>query len=288
MSRPFSSLSYTIAVVALSLAATAAQAQSVITVYQNNFETPATTACAGGLGNPQGGLSSDYSTPAHPFAQIYSADRVCISAVDDGRSIVDPAGKGGRYSGGMVASPSQSWIEAWSLQFDPQGYNFLNIQLDWSLVDIPIEPRYTPSTPRNVVTRFYRVPAGASFGLLNGGNQPAKVTVNGSPAVAFSQTSFTINPLPAADYPAKRYTLNWQPQTLSVDLTGQGFQPGDKVAVVNYLEGDYTYAAFDNFLVTASVNAGGQTPAVPVPANGLAMLVLSSLGLLAGARRWLR
>jgi hypothetical protein len=37
--------------------------------------------------------------------------------------------------------------------------------------------------------------------------------------------------------PNRRFEFNWQKQALSVGLSGQGFQAGDKVAVVYHLDG---------------------------------------------------
>jgi hypothetical protein len=68
------------AVVAL-LLAPVANAQSVVTLYENDFESPSTTDCANGWGgHPNGGtFPVDYSTASHPIIQNKTVDRLCVS-----------------------------------------------------------------------------------------------------------------------------------------------------------------------------------------------------------------
>jgi hypothetical protein len=126
---------------------------------------------------------------------------------------------------------------------------------------------------------------------------PPDVTVDGLTATPFEQSRFTIQPRNPYD-PSRRFEFNWQKQALSVGLAGQGFQAGDKVAVVYHLDGTGVgrkYAAFDNYVVTASnsptaPNVIGKSAAVP--ANALWALVLTALGILGfgwrGQRKRLR
>ncbi|MDR2127507.1 MAG: hypothetical protein LBP52_00330 [Burkholderiaceae bacterium] len=257
----------------------ASYAQSVVTLYENNFENPATSDCNNGWGGSNGStLKDDYGTPENPINQALSLDRLCASTdANDASKYYDPSQTAGQYTGGIAAGPV--YFEAWSLQFDPKGHDKFDLNMDWSLIDLRTQPIFMPTNgPKDVVTRFYRVPAGSTFGLTNGGSGATipYVTLDGSVATPFAQSNFTIHPFPATDYPAKAYTFNWQTQTLSVSLAGQGFQPGDKVAVVYHLDNAgnsvRVYAAFDNYRITA--------PVPPVPGNALWALILMALGVL--------
>jgi hypothetical protein len=267
-------------------------AQTSVTIYENDFENPNSTLCKTSIGitsSATGGtLAVDYGTTDHPFVQFNTVDRICIGATDDPGAYYDASQTAGKYAGGMVAVPGRSHVETWGLQFDPQGYDYISLSMDWSLVDLPFEPNYMPNgQPRNVVTRFYRVPAGQTFALANGGAAPAIAMLDGVAQLPFAQYRLSIQPFPASDYPGKRYRFNWQTQKIKLSLPENGFQPGDKLAVLYNLEGksnsDWVYAAFDNYQVTASNSLGGPAPAPPatpvaVPANAPWALVLLALG----------
>ncbi|MDR2128719.1 MAG: hypothetical protein LBP52_06600 [Burkholderiaceae bacterium] len=80
------------------------------------------------------------------------------------------------------------------MQFDPQGKDYINLSLDWSLIDRIYSPSGTLplDQPTDVVTRFYRVPAGETLGLVDAGALPPEATVDGLPATPFAQSSFSI------------------------------------------------------------------------------------------------
>jgi hypothetical protein len=298
------------------LLAPIAHAQSVVTLYENDFDSPDKEMeewgeCLHGTAFYPGGgsFADDYSTASHPIIQAWTVDRLCVSFQDVSKDYYydfDPLNPAGRYTGGMHNHikpipnfPNQ--IEAWGMQFDPQGKNYLNLSLDWSLLDnrstVPGTVQF--DQPADVVTRFYRVPAGAALDLIKA--LPPEATIDGLTATPFAQSSFTIQPRNPSD-PNRRFEFNWQKQALSVGLSGQGFQAGDKVAVVYHVDSDpdtvvpvRRYVAFDNYVVTAS-----NSPLMPnvigksavVPANALWALVLMVLGILGfgwrGQRKRLR
>jgi hypothetical protein len=272
-------------------------AQSLVTLYENDFENPADTTCDSngwGPGSSAGGgtFAADYTTPGNPIAQSETTvNRICIQPTQVAGFYYDPDASAGNYAGSMnseMLSVVSGWQEAWSLQFDPQGHNNITLNLDWSLIDRMYDPgHYMPANAsKTVVARFYRVPKGETFGLTNGGNNATVpyATLNGVLATPFAQdNNFAIVPFPASDYPAKQYTLNWQTQTLNLDLNGQGFQPGDQVAVIYHLPsvvaGDRVHAAFDNLKITASA-AAPVPAAAAVPGNALWALAMMALGVL--------
>ena len=259
-------------VVAGLVGAQLAGAQTI--VYETDFETlnPGAFNCINGAGTgpamQYGTFSADYSTPSNPYTQHRTADRLCTTAVAGG-TYTDPANPANRHAGGLVSGRSSSWIEAVSITFDPQGEPFLNLAMDWSLVNLPAQPVFQPTAPRDVVARYYRLPPGHAITLSDGGVNPANVFVNGAPATPVTTRTMAISRSSYAA--ANQYTFDWRPQRDALDLSALGLATGDRIGVVFHLVdpggGNGVYAAFDNLRVTASQTAGGVTITVSAPDN---------------------
>lgn len=241
------------------------------TLYAQNFNSPATTACPdwGGAGSASS-LSTDYNgagqTGSATFSQIGTADRVCWGS--PGLN-TDPEGTATPYSGGFARNGSV--VESWAIAFDPQGKPFINGQLDLAhitpgnLNGIATPLTNYPGTASSVpmALRFFRIPAGSSFNLAAGAStavgtpaNPANVMIAG-----VAQTPLPESGMVAVtkDGSYSRYAADWNVHQFSVDTSSFGV--GDQLAIVGTVIDNLTYIVFDNLVITAA-SAPVQPPSI--------------------------
>ena len=265
-----------------------AYSQGLVTLYQNDFESPNVVAgetYANGFANPPGltkggTYEADYNntgTPSAAIKQVGTMDRLYTTAFQaDG--YIDAAGTAGKFMGGIVSDQvivGQN-VETGAMQFNPQGKRFVDLSMDWSAIDVKVAASkptpYWPDTPRytsyTVQFRFYALPTGQTFQL----SQPnaavrADVLIGSSttPAVPKDTNDFTLTSqcMPVSSPCHTTHALDWKKFAYSLDLDGKGFAANDQVLVVWNLKEDAAYAAFDNVLVTASAVPAAQLVVAP-------------------------
>lgn len=278
---------------ALLLATSGIFAQGLITVYQNDFETPnaaqlAVEICRDGGGTPTnssyGTFSLNYDDAANGFIfrQINTADRLCTKSINNasanpthtpawqGTGYADDLRPANKFAGGMVRqSGDHRYIETVGLVFPTQGQQFMNLSMDWSGLAMqlagedPTNPTgfynklwvNRPNKDYAVKFRFFKLEASDSLSLVDGGAADAVVQVNGVPATAVRTEVF-----PFSTTSATGLSFDWHAMQYVLDMAAMGFNsPSQRLGVVWALDSDNSYAAFDNILVTAS-----QVPATEV------------------------
>ena len=259
-----------------------------VVVYQNDFESPATTSCPDYQYNAHhSALVSDYGAN---FVQLNTADRLCIGSTDPaaapvGDRYVDPSGQAGKYFVGFYGSVRTAVTEAFGLALDPAGSPQLYGTVQLAHVRLAGYPSATSpgiGSPVGVTVNYYRLPAGQTtfrFSL------PATM---GSPAPVLSMPSNT--PLTAIKTDTVSVTnslgptdLDWRTHNLAVDTSG--FAPGDRLVIAFTGLAFNEYMAVDNLLV---MRDDGR-PAAPVPVNAWWTLLLAGLGMgWLGRRRMMR
>ena len=65
-----------------------------------------------------------------------TADRLCVAQPVAAGPYCDPAGTAGRFTGGFVRHNDDNWVESWATTFDPKGQPFLNVSIDWAVVQL--------------------------------------------------------------------------------------------------------------------------------------------------------
>jgi|GEM_PF-2027376 len=278
---------------AMLLATSSLFAQGLITVYQNDFETPnptqlAAEICQDGGGTPLGGsygtFSQNYDDVANGFiySQINTADRLCTQSINNptdnathspawqGRGYADALRPANQFTGGMVRqSGDYSYIETIGLVFPTQGQQFMDLSMDWSGLAVqlagadPASPTdfynklwvNRPNKDYSVKFRFFRLEAGDTLGLVNNAASDAIVNINGAPAAAVRTEVFSFS-----STSADGLSYDWHAMHYALDMAAMGFTSAtQRLGVVWALETDNSYAGFDNILVTAS-----QVPATEV------------------------
>ena len=271
---------------ALIAAAGAGAHAQVVPVYENDFESPNVTSCDASSFQSSGFTTSYNGTGVPPatFQQVNTADRLCVAQPVAAGPYYDPAGTAGKFTGGFVRHNDYNWVESWATTFDPKGQPFLNVSIDWAMVQLLAQKQFDPTAAQDVVLRFFCVPAGQTMAITDaGGGAPANVS-GVAPPTALQTSPFTVQPPPnQATNPNAIYTFYWQTQRVTVPLST--CPAGSQVGMVAHIAGGNTYMAFDNLRVTASATPGGVAPAA-VPVNAPLALLGAVLGLgWLGARR---
>ena len=279
---------------AMLLATSSLFAQGLITVYQNDFETPnpaqlAAEICRDGGGTPAGSsdygtFSQNYSDAANgfPFVQVKTADRLCTSAINNptdnpshspawaGKGYADNLRPLNKFSGGIVRQTSDyRHSEAVGLVFPTQGQNFMDLSMDWSGLAVqlagadPTNPTdlyhklwlHRPNKDYGVKFRFFRLEAGDTLSLVDNGALESSVNINGAPATALRTEVFAFS-----SASPDGLSFDWHAMHYALDMAAMGFTSAtQRLGVVWEMDTDSSYAAFDNILVTAS-----QVPATEV------------------------
>lgn len=279
---------------AMLLATSSLFAQGLITVYQNDFETPnpaqlAAEICRDGGGTPAGSsdygtFSQNYSDAANgfPFVQVKTADRLCTSAINNptdnpshspawaGKGYADNLRPLNKFSGGIVRQTSDyRHSEAVGLVFPTQGQKFMDLSMDWSGLAVqlagadPTNPTdlyhklwlHRPNKDYGVKFRFFRLEAGDTLSLVDNGALESSVNINGAPATALRTEVFAFS-----SASPDGLSFDWHAMHYALDMAAMGFTSAtQRLGVVWEMDTDSSYAAFDNILVTAS-----QVPATEV------------------------
>ena len=122
-----------------------------ITLYENDFENPASTGCAGYM--YQWWLVADYSTVTNPYYMIRDADRLCISW----SWYIDPSGLWWKYVWWFVNALGGSWIESWAMVFNHYNQPYLNLSIDYALTNLIIQQNYPANSNRRLSVGFYKI-----------------------------------------------------------------------------------------------------------------------------------
>ncbi|MDR1530456.1 MAG: hypothetical protein LBS40_08725 [Burkholderiales bacterium] len=267
-----------------------ASAQSVITLYQQDFETP-----NNGWGDAQctsfgdnahlGGVSASYTGQGGvPFYQVNSADRLCITKVGSTDDIVDPAATGGNYAIGFHGSSATvNTIESIGFIFDPQGFKFLSGTFDASWIGLPTFSSTTygfvQDTDYPVTLQFYEIPNGTPNTSVNiqvptnlGGNAPVRID-----ATTLTPFASQVETLSNGYSEAQRFTLDWKEIDFTVDMTSMAAD--SRVMMVLTGLPQYRYLVVDNLNIVATLSPPTDYSIAPVPVNGPAYLLLLTLAL---------
>ena len=225
-----------------SLASLSAQA---VVLFDENFDTP-----VGYIGTAlNGDLSGQTVNSLHgtSFQNSFTVETMRIAS---GTTFSDPSGTGGAYALGMLSSP-----DLVSAVFDAQSFNFLNLNLDISAIDLdccggPFNP--TATLIPEFEFRLYDAPLGV-FNLFAPGTLLDSDTIIGT----------------ASD----RTTFAWTNHTVALDASSS--TDGNVALVIDLLQGGY--ASFDNLVIASSNDPGGGV-SVPEPSSVLGLLAASALG----------
>ena len=85
------------------------------------------------------GFTNSYNgtgVPPATFQQVNTGDRLCVAQPIAAGPYYDPAGTAGKFTGGFVRHNDDNWVESWATTFDPKGQPFLNVSIDWAMVQL--------------------------------------------------------------------------------------------------------------------------------------------------------
>lgn len=243
------------------LASSGAQAAN-ITLYDQDFESPMGFVNGSGSGYSdlsQQSVNSLYGgQPAgFSFAQSFTVETMLLTgSTAFGTGYNDLTGQGGNYAIGMLSTAQDDRL---GLSFDVGTFDFFNFRIDISAVGLHGGPG-APFGSETVAPEFrftlYDNPTGAN--TIGSGTVLDTATMTGTTS--------------ALD------TLDWTRDVFAFDTSSS--TNGKVTLQIDLLSGGY--AVFDNFLITASDDAGGGIPDVPLPGS------LAFLGLGMGAIGWMR
>lgn len=235
-----------------------ANATSVV-LYDQDFESPAGFINGAGSGYKdlsQQSVNTLYGNqPAgFTFAQAFTVETALLTGTQAfGTGYSDPSGKGGNYAIGMLSSTQNDLL---GLSFNVGTFDFFNFTVDISSLglDGPGGPFANAQSVPEIQFTLFDNPTGAT--TTGGGIILGQANLLG--------TSSAIN------------TLDWTSGLFSFDTSSS--INGNVTLRVDLLSGGY--AVMDNFIITASDEAGGGLPgnSVPAPAT-LALLGLGLAGL---------
>lgn len=216
-------------------------------LFAEDFDTP-----VGYFGTRlSGDLSGQTVNSLHgtSFQNSFTVETLRIAG---GTTFSDPSGTGGAYALGMLSSAQNDLVSA---VFDVQSFDFLNLNIDISAIDLDccggaFNP--TASLVPKFEFRLYDAPTG-SFNLFAPGTLLDSSTIIGT----------------ASD----RTTFEWTNHTVALDASGS--TDGNVALVIDLLQGGY--ASFDNLIIASSNDSGGGL-SVPEPATSVLILGLSLAG----------
>lgn len=232
-----------------------------ITLLDQDFEAPVGYVNNSGSGYSdlsQQSVNSLYANqPAgFVFSQSFTVETMLLTGTQAfGTGYNDLTGQGGNYALGMLGSSQNDLL---GLSFDVGAFNFFNFQIDISSVGLHNGPG-APFASANDIPIF-------NFTLFD--NPSGAAGLGGGTVLDTGSLTGVASALDVLDWTTGTFALDTSASTngnvtLRIDLVSGG------------------YAAFDNFLITASDDAGGGLNPVPVPAT--ISLFLLGLGLF-GAR----
>lgn len=229
-----------------------------VTLYDQDFETP--SGYINNFGSGYGDLSQQQVNTLYggqpagfTFTQQFTVETLLLSGSQAfGTGYDDPGGQGGDYALGMQ---NRNQDDLLGLSFSVGSFDFFNFQIDISSIGLhggPGAPIAAASDiPKFVFTLFDNPLGGTGLGS---GTVLDQATMTGT----------------ASDLD----TLEWTTGTFALDASQA--TNGNVTLRVDLVQGGY--AAFDNFLITASDTAGGGLPSVPLPA-GVVLLATGLAGL---------
>ena len=235
-----------------------------VTLYDQDFESPSGYVNNFGSGYSdlsQQTVNSLYANqPAgFSFAQDFTVETLLLTGSQAfGTGYNDPTGQGGNYALGMLGSAQDDRL---GLSFNLGKFKFFNFKLDISSIGLHNGPG-APFASASDVPEF-------KFTLYDNPLGTPSTSGNGAVLDSGSLTGTAS----ALD------TLDWTTGTFAFDASQS--TNGNVTLQVDLVKGGY--AAFDNFLITASDTPGGGLTPVPLPAAG--WMLLAGLGGLAAMRR---
>ena len=184
------------------------------------------------------------------FQNSFSVETLRIAG---GTTFSDPSGKGGAYALGMLESAQNDLVSA---VFDAQSFDFLNLNIDVSAIDLnccggAFNP--TGTLVPKFEFRLYDAPQGV-FSLSTPGTLLDSNTITG---IASPRTTFA-----------------WTNHTVALDTSSS--TDGNVALVIDLVAGGY--ASFDN-LVIASSNVSGGGIDVPEPSTSALVMLLGVAGI---------
>jgi hypothetical protein len=240
---------------------TAAQSTS-ITLYDQDFESPDGFINGSGYSDlSQQSVNDLYKDQpvGFSFAQTFTVETILLTGTQAfGTGYNDTSGQGGNYALGMLGSAQNDLL---GLSFDIGTFDFFNFQIDISSVGLHGGPG-SPFATAGDVPEF-------AFTLFD--NPSGTAGVPGTGTVLDSGTLTGV--ASALD------VLSWTTGTFAFDASQS--TNGNVTLQIDLVQGGY--AAFDNFKITASDQAGGGINDVSVPATislfslGLALIMMRSL-----------
>ena len=255
---------------AVAMAAATGAHASFVTLYDQNFEEPNdppgfVNGFSPGSGYDDvsqqlvndlyGGQPSGFF-----FAQSFTVETLLLTGTEAfGSGFNDPTGTGGTYALGMLGSAQNDRL---GLSFDVGAFDFFNFALDVSSIGISGGSGSPFTRPTDVPTFTFRLYDNPS----------------GIPGVSGNDTLLDEGSLTGTA--SHLDTFDWTRGTFAFDASGS--TNGNVTLQIDLTAG--AYAAFDNFLITASNTPGGGLTPVPVP-PALPLLAAAVIGLGALSRR---
>jgi len=214
-----------------------------ITLYQNDFETPNVSPVLSCYALDVRTINTLYGGQGGDFNQINTVETVLVNepaAAGTPQAYSDPEGKGGNYSVGMLSSAQDDRL---ALTFDGKGLPFINIGMDISSIDV-----WGCGGPFGVAVPSYRIRLLDSPGGIFNWNDTLldEVTIIGEAA-------------------PNQWTFHWTNHVVALDAS---LSTDGNISIVWDLV-QSGYGAFDNLIITASVNPGDVTYSVGGTVAGL-------------------
>jgi hypothetical protein len=229
-------------------------ANAATTLYTNDFESPDGFADTTGRDVSQQTVSSLYDLAGFSFQQTNTVETLEINGdVAFGGGYSDPSGTGGNYAIGMLSTVQDDKL---SLTFDVGSFDFLNVFMDISAIDLD-----GVGGPFGVDQPIFR----ASLYDSPGG----AFNIN-SPGTLLDQVDLTGTGTPSQSI------FDWT--RVVAPLSTEGNTDGNVTFMLDLRQSGY--ASFDNIRVDADEIAG----VVPVPA-AVWLFASGLLGLIGLARR---
>jgi hypothetical protein len=220
-----------IKVIVAAIVLTASHVQAATVLYDQDFENPTAFVNDGGDVNIYNPVNTFYGNqpPGFTFAQANTVETIFITGSQAfGIGYSDPSAVGGSYALGMLSNVQNDLL---GLSFDVGDYNFLNVSLNISSIDLSVFGGPFVQTGEIPVFEFtlYDDPSGVT-GLGNG-------TI--------------LSSLQAAGTASEQTVLDWT--QVMLPLAAKGNTNGNVILRIDLLDGGY--AAMDNFLIAASNNS---------------------------------
>ena len=220
-------------------------------LYDQDFENPAAFVNDGGDVNIVNSINTLYGNqpPGFLFGQTNTVETLLLTGTQAfGHGYSDPAGTGGNYALGMLATAENDFL---GLSFDVGTFEFLNVSMDLSSIDLSVFGG--PFVPPGAIPVF-------EFTLFD--NPSGGVGVGSGTILDSVQASATAS---------ARDTFEWTRALMPLAATGN--TNGNVTLRIDLLAGGY--ASLDNLFIEASDTPVG----VPEPSIlSLFAVLLSGIG----------